>query len=127
MPGVRNSCSALAVVRRPDTVATTRNRTCQGTEGETWNKVEVTGAVGPKVGNFLEEEWIKASWKKGECREEIKLVADASGLGFDDARIVVREDCSWYCISYTLCGIAYICSIIPVPLSLCATEGFRFY
>lgn len=37
-----------------------------------------------------EEEWVKASWKKGECREEIKLIAEASGMAFDEARIVVR-------------------------------------
>eukprot|EP00752_Nemacystus_decipiens_P003990 g3655.t1 len=37
----------------------------------------------------LEQEgWVKASWKKGERREEIKLIAEASGLTFDDARIV---------------------------------------
>lgn len=35
------------------------------------------------------DEWIKASWRKGECRQEIKMVAAASGLAFDDARIVV--------------------------------------
>ncbi len=37
-----------------------------------------------------QEEWVKVSWKKGECREEIKLIAEASGLTFDNARIVVR-------------------------------------
>lgn len=38
------------------------------------------------------EEWVKMSWKKGECRNEIKLVAEACGLGFDAAQIVVRHD-----------------------------------
>lgn len=37
-----------------------------------------------------QERWIKVFWKKGECREEIKLVAKASGLSFDKSRIVVR-------------------------------------
>lgn len=37
-----------------------------------------------------EEDWMKASWKKGERREEIKLIAEASGMAFDEARIVVR-------------------------------------
>lgn len=34
---------------------------------------------------------MKVSWRKGECREEIKLIAEASGMAFDEARIVVRE------------------------------------
>lgn len=32
---------------------------------------------------------MKASWKTGERRVEIKLIAEASGLTFDDARVVV--------------------------------------
>lgn len=36
------------------------------------------------------EEWVKTTWKKGERREEIKLTAEASGLAFDDASMVVR-------------------------------------
>ena len=43
-------------------------------------------------GDVAAEEWVKVSWKKGECRDEIKLVAEASGLGFDAAQIVVRPD-----------------------------------
>ena len=45
-----------------------------------------------RSGDVAAEEWVKVSWKKGECRDEIKLVAEASGLGFDAAQIVVRPD-----------------------------------
>lgn len=44
------------------------------------------------LGALEQEEWVKAAWKKGERREEIKLIAEASGLTFDDARIVVNTE-----------------------------------
>lgn len=43
-------------------------------------------------GALEQEEWVKASWKKGERRVEIKLIAEASDLTFDDARIVVSVE-----------------------------------
>ncbi|CAN0056450.1 unnamed protein product [Ectocarpus fasciculatus] len=63
-------------------------------EGEKRRKSEAqeTPQVEARTGGDLSalehEEWVKVSWKKGECREEIKLIAEASGLAFDDARIV---------------------------------------
>lgn len=45
-----------------------------------------------RSGDVAPEEWVKVSWKKGECRDEIKLVAEAAGLGFEAAQIVVRLD-----------------------------------
>lgn len=100
---------------------------CSLYEGNSWKKEEAARdvGVGPRMGDFLEQEWIKASWKKGECREEIKLVAGASGLGFDDARIVVRHHRSRYRLLY--CTVLRF--LFPAPqrsLHAIRTDGWHF-
>ena len=43
------------------------------------------------MNEIAREEWMKVSWKKGECREEAKLVAQVSGISLDAAKVVVRK------------------------------------
>ncbi|CAB1119982.1 unnamed protein product [Ectocarpus sp. CCAP 1310/34] len=65
---------------------------CREGEGRWNSEAQETQPAEARTGGDLsaleQEEWVKVSWKKGECREEIKLIAEASGLAFDDARIV---------------------------------------
>ncbi|CAM9907199.1 unnamed protein product [Ectocarpus sp. 6 AP-2014] len=65
---------------------------CREGEGRWKSEAQETPLAEARTGGDLsaleQEEWVKVSWKKGECREEIKLIAEASGLAFDDARIV---------------------------------------
>lgn len=67
---------------------------CREGEGRWKSEAQETQLAEARTGGDLsaleQEEWVKVSWKKGECRKEIKLIAEASGLAFDDARIVVR-------------------------------------
>lgn len=57
-----------------------------------WEVGEIAGAETSLEDSVHGEEWVKGSWKKGECRQEIILISEASSLGFDEARIVVRAD-----------------------------------
>lgn len=90
LPGLRRPLGSTTtyIRRRPDTVPN------KG-EGK-WGMiadVERVRESSPLYGeDCFGEGWIKASWRKGECREEILLVANASGLAYDDARIVVSKE-----------------------------------
>lgn len=82
----------MSPVNRPGTVP---SRVYLG--GEHWGGNEPT-ARGGRSEAFMQEEWVKASWKKGECREEIKLISETTGLAFDGARIVVRVTAGNWCV-----------------------------
>lgn len=90
LPVQRRSVGPLSSVHRPDTVPA---GACRGSGHQRASERDDTSLTEARTGDLSaleEEEWVKAAWKKGERREEIKLIAEASGLAFDDARIVVR-------------------------------------
>lgn len=99
-PGARRSALLGGVRHRPTSPSSPVNRTYTAVPagasrvGESLRAGEavVAGAADRRSGDVEPEEWVKVSWKKGECRDEIKLVAEAAGLGFDAAQIVVRLD-----------------------------------
>ena len=86
----RRPTSPFSPVSRTDTAAPAR----ESRGGEPLRAGEAALAVlaDRRSGDVAPEEWVKVSWKKGECRGEIKLVAEAAGLGFEAAQIVVRLD-----------------------------------
>ncbi|CAM9326803.1 unnamed protein product [Hapterophycus canaliculatus] len=80
--------SLSPVQRRPDTVPAGTGRGSENHRTSEPRESPLTASAARDLKIIEREEWVKASWKKGECREEIKLIAEASGLAFDDARIV---------------------------------------
>ncbi|CAM9686762.1 unnamed protein product [Scytosiphon promiscuus] len=82
------SSSLARVQQRPGTVPAGTGRGGGGRRTSELRDPELTAALPRDLKDVEREEWVKASWKKGECREEIKLIAEASGLTFDDARTV---------------------------------------
>lgn len=97
-PGKRRSALLGGIRHRPTSPSSPVNRTYTAVPagasrgGEPLGAGEAVVAVTAdrRSGDVEPEEWVKVSWKKGECRDEIKLVAEAAGLGFDAAQIVVR-------------------------------------
>lgn len=92
LPGsVQHRPAAVSLEHRPGTVPAGACR--GGGNRRTFEREDTppTEAQQGDLGALEQEEWVKASWKKGERREEIKLIAEASGLTFDDARIVVSN------------------------------------
>lgn len=89
LPGSVQHRPAVSLEHRPGTVP---EGACRGGGDRRAFEREDTPPTEARQGDLgalEQEEWVKASWKKGERREEIKLIAEASGLTFDDARIVV--------------------------------------
>lgn len=99
-PGIRRSSlpisvqrqpvSPSSIVRRPGTVPAGAHRGGGNGRPPEREGVPLAEARPGDLSALEQEEWVKVSWKKGECREEIKLIAEASGLTFDNAKIVVR-------------------------------------
>ncbi|CAM9511192.1 unnamed protein product, partial [Laminaria digitata] len=95
-PGKRRSTLLGGVRRRPNSPLSPVNRTytavpasaSRGSEALRAGEAVVAVSADRRGGDVAPEDWVKVSWKKGECRDEIKLVAEASGLGFDAAQIV---------------------------------------
>eukprot|EP00903_Cladosiphon_okamuranus_P006566 g6414.t1 len=96
-PGIRRRSLPASVQHRPAALehrpGTVPASTCRGGGDQRAFDREETPPVAAEsrqgdLGELQQEEWIRASWKKGERREEIKLIAEASGLAFVDARIV---------------------------------------
>lgn len=94
LPGLRRPrASAYADLSRPDTVPVKRGRSIRPLFTVDLGRGNAREGPGVDSGSCFGDEWIKSSWRKGECRQEIKLVAAVSGLTFDEARIVVSDEC----------------------------------
>lgn len=82
----------VSLEHRPGTVPA---GACRGGGNQSTSEREDTPLTEARPGDsgaLVQEEWVKGSWKKGERRKEIKLIAEASGLTFEDARIVVSME-----------------------------------
>ncbi|CAM9119577.1 unnamed protein product [Sphacelaria rigidula] len=89
LPGLRRPRgSAYADLSRPDTVPVKGGRSIRPFFTSDLGRGNTREGPGVDNGSCFGDEWMKASWRKGECRQEIKLVAAVSGLTFDEARIV---------------------------------------
>lgn len=94
LPGLRRPRgSAYADLSRPDTVPVKGGRSIRPFFTSDLGRGNTREGPGVDNGSCFGDEWMKASWRKGECRQEIKLVAAVSGLTFDEARIVVSGEC----------------------------------